>query len=228
VRLYDLVFARGGTASLVSLAGGAGAVLILSMPWAGKVADFFRFPWRPTPTAVLISVAFFAAIHAFNRGGTVELLARLQRRQLLSLPLQVLFAQLLVVPYFVACAILTPGSRVLMLGVIWAYIGTVDLALSLAAFHVGRWAARRGAGVFLPVFVLGAATFALPLVLGLLVAPLHPAALLSSPYAVFSMLTTELRGAELGLAFGAPAALAAVLLLVGLRQTARSIHEQLP
>jgi hypothetical protein len=228
VRSYDFFFSRGGLAALVALAVGSGAVLILSMPWAGRVADFFRFPWHPTPVAFLIAMAFFAAVHALNRGGMVEHLPRLQRRQLLSLPLQVVFAQLLVVPYVVACIVLTSEARVSALWLAWAYVAVVDFALSVAAFHVGRQSIRRAAGVFFPLLALAGVLFGIPLALGLLFAPLRPAALLCPPYVIFSMITTGLRDAELWLAFLVPAGLGTFLFLKGLRQTARSIHEQLP
>ncbi len=228
MRHYDVFFARGGLASLVILAGGAGIVLVLSMPWAGTVGDFFRFPWRPTPVAVLIAVSFFASLHALNRGGTVELLPHLQRRQLLSLPLQVVCAQLLVVPYFVACAALTTPSHVATLWEVWAYIGVVDLALSFAAFHVARQCGRRAVGAFFPLLGLAATAFGLPLAVGLPVVSLRAVALLSPPYAVFSLLSTGLRGTGVCLAFAVPAGAAAWLCLSGLRQTSRSIHERLP
>ena len=228
MRLHDIFFSRGGLASLVALATGSGAVLILSMPWAGRVADFFRFPWRPTPLAFLIALGFFAAVHALNRGGAVELLPRLQRRQLLSLPLQVVFAQLLVVPYVVTCIVLTSGTRVTTLWLAWAYTAVVDFALSAAAFHVGCQSVRRGVGVFPPLLVLTGVLFGIPLAVGLLFAPLRPMALLCPPYTIFSMITTGLRGAELWLAFLVPAGLGTLLFLWGMRQTARSIHAQLP
>ena len=228
MRFDDVFFSRGGIVSLVSLAVGSGAVLILSMPWAGRVADFFRFPWRPTPLAFLIAVGFLAALHAVNRGGTVELLPRLQRRQLLSLPLQVALAQLLVVPYLVVCVVLTSETRVSTLWLVWVYTAVVDFALSTAAFHVGCLSVRRAVGVFFPLLALTGALFGIPLTLGLLFAPLRPLALLCPPYAIFSMITTGLRGAELWLAFAVPVGLGALLFLWGLRQTARSIHAQLP
>jgi hypothetical protein len=228
VRFDDVFFSRGGTASLVSLAVGSGAVLILSMPWAGRVADFFRFPWRPTPLAFLIAVGFLAALHAVNRGGTVELLPRLQRRQLVSLPLQVALAQLLVVPYFVVCVVLTSETRVSTLWLVWAYTAVVDFALSAAAFHVGCLSVRHAGGIFFPLLALLGVLFGIPLTLGLLFPPLHSLTLLCPPYAIFSMITTGLRGAEPWLVFAVPAGLGALLFLWGLRQTARSIHAQLP
>jgi len=228
VRLHDIFFSRGGLASLIALAAGSGAVLILSMPWAGRVADFFRFPWRPTPLGFLIAMGFFAAVHALNRGGTVELLPRLQRRQLLSLPLQIVFAQLLVVPYVVTCIVLTAGTHVSTLWLAWAYTAVVDFALSAAAFHVGCHSVRRGVGVFSPLFAVAGAVFGIPLAAGLVFAPLRPVALLCPPYAIFSMITTGLHGAELWFAFLVPGGLGTVLFLRGVRQTARSIHAQLP
>jgi len=228
VRSDDVFFSRGGIASLVSLAVGSGAVLILSMPWAGRVADFFRFPWRPTPLAFLIAVGFLAALHAVNRGGTVELLPRLQRRQLVSLPLQVALAQLLVAPYLVVCVVLTSETRVSTLWLVWVYTAVVDFALCTAAFHVGCLSVRRAVGVFFPLLALLGVLFGIPLTLGLLFAPLRPLTLLCPPYAIFSMITTGLRAAELWLAFAVPAGLGALLFLWGLRKTARSIHAQLP
>lgn len=221
MRTYDLVFERGGLASLVALAGCPGVVLILSMPWAGRVADFFRFPWRPTPLAFLISLVTFAAVHALNRGSGVELLPRLQRRQLLSLPLQVAIAQVLVVPYVVSSSVLTPSNRIATLWEVWCYAFVVDLALAMGSFHVARWSVRRGVSPFFPLLGLATAVAGVPLAVGLAVRPLRAVSLLSPPFAVFQMVATSLVGANVWVAFVVPGALAALGFVAGLRMTSR-------
>jgi hypothetical protein len=83
-------------------------------------------------------------------------------------------------------------------------------------------------GVFPPLFAVAGALFGIPLAVGLVFAPLRPVALLCPPYAIFCMITTGLHGAELWFAFLVPGGLGTVLFLWGVRQTARSIHAQLP
>lgn len=227
MKLYDILFARGGLASLVALAGGAGIALILSMPWAGRVADFFRFPWRPTPLAFLIAMSTLAAVHAITRAASIELLPRLQRRQLLSLPLQVAIAQVLVIPYVVACGVLTSASRATMLWEVWLYMLVVDLALAAAAFHVARLSLRHAIGVFFPLSIFAAAVAGVPLALGLPMDSLRPVALLCPPYTVFQMATTGLGKADSLIAFLVPGTAALFLFVAGLRQSSRSIHAQL-
>jgi hypothetical protein len=168
-----------------------------------------------------------AALHAISRGGTVELLPRLQRRQLMSLPFQVGLAQILVVPYVVASTALTSAGRVAMLWEVWLYVLVVDLALAGAAFHVGRLSVRRAVSVFFPLAGLAAATVGVPLALGLPFGSLRPIALLCPPYTVFQMATVGLDKTEVLLAFLVPGAAALVFFVEGLRQTSRGIHAQL-
>ncbi len=221
MRVYDIVFERGGLTSLIGLAACPGLVLILSMPWAGRVADFFRFPWRPTPLAFLISVVTFAAAHAINRGGTVELLPRLQRRQLLSLPFQVLIAQVLIIPYIVSSAVLTSSGHVSSLWHVWGYTFVLDLSLAVASFHTARWCIRRGMATFFPLVGLVTAIVGVPLALGLVVRPLRAIALLSPPYAVFRMATTGLGVGDAWLVFLVPGILAVIAFVAGLRMNDR-------
>ncbi len=221
---YDILFGRAGLASLVVLAGGVGATLVLSMPWAGRVADFFSFPWRPTPLAFLISILGLGAVHAMVRGGAVEHLARLQRRQLAWLPVQVLVAQTLIVPYVVTASVLTPASRVGILWEAWAYILIVDAALAIWAFHLSRLCLRRRIGALLPLLGFGVLVSGVPLAVGLPFSSLRSVALLSPPYAVFRLAIAGLSAPEFLLAYLTPGALAALGFIAGLRRVGRDLY----
>ncbi|MCI0478937.1 hypothetical protein L0Y59_00115, partial [Candidatus Uhrbacteria bacterium] len=130
MKTHELFFGRGGYAATLALLIGTGLALVLSMPWAGRVADFFLFPWTPTPAAFFFALAVLGAVHAMNRGAAVEPLPRTRRRQLLSLPLQVSLVHALVLPYVAICTVLVPTRHAGLLWMAWAYVGLVNCTLA--------------------------------------------------------------------------------------------------
>lgn len=228
MRLQALFYSRGGYAATLALLAGSGVTLILSMPWAGRVADFFLFPWRPTPIAFLFALAAFGAIHAVNRGAAVEPLPRIQRRHLLSLPLQVALAQVLVLPYVAVCTVLFPSGNVGFLWLAWAYLGLVNVALAALSFVVSVRCFRRAVHPFMPLLLCVAVCSFLPLFLHFAPDPVRVAALLSPAEVVWRLLNGPVPGGRLLLSFVAPAAVGLALILVSLRRIGREIHGSRP
>jgi len=188
VKPYTLFFDRGGYVACLAFLIGTGLALVLSMPWAGRVADFFLFPWRPAPTAFFLALAAFGAAHAVNRGAAVEPLPRIRRRQLLSLPLQVTLVQVLAVPYVTVCTILLPSRHAGHLWMAWGYVGLVSIAVAAVAFRLASRALRRGRSPFFPLLAFLFAYYVLPLLFELAPGTFRAAALVSPAAALWHML----------------------------------------
>ncbi len=204
MRPHSLLFSRGGLASALALLLGSGAVLILSMPWAGRVGDFFLFPWRPSPLAFLLGLAFFLAVFAANRGSAVEPLPWTQRRQLASLPFQVLFASILITPY-VSLGTVLLASKKSVLWLAWAYLILVSLFIAVGAFQIERTCVRRGLHSFFPRAGFVAVYFGFPFLALLFRAPASDLASISPVILLWRLLTPP-TAAQWGWALAVPVA----------------------
>jgi hypothetical protein len=197
VKPQTMLFARGGSAGLFLTLAGLGVVLILSMPWAGRVADFFTFPWSPSPLAFFLGMLVLAAVHAANRGAVVEMLPQMLHRQVAFLPIQVLLLHLTLLPYVAACRALVLASDFVSLWLAWLYSMVVSVAVAAGAYHLSLSRFQRGRHAFFPILFAIAAYFLVPLVL-LAIPPLADGFIISP----FGGLLTILHGARTGLLVG--------------------------
>ncbi|MDD4903975.1 MAG: hypothetical protein PHX77_05715 [Candidatus Bipolaricaulis sp.] len=221
---YTLFFDRGGYVACLAFLIGTGLALVLSMPWAGRVADFFLFPWRPAPTAFFLALAAFGTAHAVNRGAAVEPLPRIRRRQLLSLPLQVAFLQTLVLPYVTVCTILLPSRHAGHLWMAWGYVGLVSVAIAIVAFRLSSRAFRHGRSPFFPLLAFLCIYDFPPLLLELAPEPFRAAALVSPAAALWHMLAGGEPWTRLLFSFLVPFGLGVVVFLFAHRGVLREEH----
>ena len=221
---YELLFGRGGYAAALALLIGTGLALVLSMPWAGRVADFFLFPWSPTPVAFFFALAAFGAVHAMNRGAAVEPLPRVQLRQLLSLPLQVSFAQALVLPHVAICTVLLPARHAGVLWAAWGYVGLVDIALAILSFRIIARCFHRARHPFFPLFFAACAYYFVPLLFELAPDPVRTAALLSPAAALWTLLGTDEPWGALLLSFLVPFVFGLTLWVATRRRISKEGH----
>ncbi len=228
MRTSDLVFGRGGYATALTLLIGTGLALVLSMPWAGRVADFFMFPWSPTPVAFFFVLAALGAVHAMNRGAAVEPLPRIQRRQLLSLPLHVGFVQALVLPHVAICTILLPARHAGLLWMTWGYVGLVNVVLAIVSFRVSARCFHRGRSVVFPLCCVACAYYAFPLLFEFAPEPFRTAALVSPAAALWSMLAGDESSGALLWSFGVPALLGLALFISTRRRVSKEEHALRP
>ncbi len=224
MKTHELFFGRGGYAATLALLIGTGLALILSMPWAGRVADFFLFPWTPTPVAFFFTLAMLGAIHAMNRGAAVEPLPRTQRRQLASLPLQVSFVQALVLPGVAICTVLLPARHASLLWMAWGYLGLVNVALGIISFRISARCFRRARHPFFPLLFTACAYNFLPLLFEFGPGPVRTAALVSPVAALWRMLAGDEPWGALLFSFLIPFALGLALLLLTRRRVSKEGH----
>ncbi|MCX6094259.1 MAG: hypothetical protein NTY63_05470 [Candidatus Bipolaricaulota bacterium] len=224
MKTHDLFFGRGGYAATLVLLIGAGLALVLSMPWAGRVADFFLFPWSPTPAAFFFTLAALGAVHAMNRGAAVEPLPRTRRRQLLSLPLQVSFVQALVLPNVAICTVLLPARHAGLLWMAWGYLGLVNVALGVISFRISARCFHRARHPFFPLLFAACAYNLLPLLFQFAPGPVQMAALVSPAAALWTMLAGDETWGALLFSFLVPFALGLVLFVLTRRRISEEGH----
>jgi len=224
VKTHELFFDRGGYAATLALLIGTGLALVLSMPWAGRVADFFLFPWTPTPVAFFFALAALGAVHAMNRGAAVEPLPRTRRRQLLSLPLQVSLVQALVLPYVAICTVLLPARHAGLLWMAWAYVGVVNITLGVISFRISARCFHRARHPFFPLFLVACAYNFVPLLFEFAPAPARTAALVSPAAALWTMLAGDAPWGALLFSFLVPFSLGLGLFLVTRSRVSKEGH----
>lgn len=208
MRYHSIVFRRGGLAAYSCLVLGCGVVLMLSMPWAGRLGELITFPWRPAPITFFYAHLLLTCILALNRGAAVEPLYRLRVHTLISLPLQLLFALALVLPYLVFMRVLTPESQTLI-PLFAAYVTLEGTLFAGLSFLVELVCLRRGVTSNLIRQAVAAAILGLPL-LGLLAPPSARWIALASPAYALWRLNVGVGWGEALVIFALPAAVAVV------------------
>lgn len=216
MRLHGILFRRGGFAAYLGLVGGCGLVLMLSMPWAGRVGELISFPWHPAPITFFVAHLLLTCVLGLNRGAAVEPLYRVRLHTLASLPLQLLLGLAFVLPYLVFMRALTPDSQV-SIPLLAGYVTLVGVSFAGLSFALELACIRRGVGSGLLRAGCAAAILGLPLFA--LLAP--PGALrwltLLSPVAALVRLNAGPSAAEAVVALAAPVLLAAAAFLVSWR-----------
>jgi len=207
VRFHSIVFRRGGLAAYACLVLGCGVVLMLSMPWAGRLGELITFPWRPAPITFFYAHLLLTCVVALNRGAAVEPLYRLRVHTLVSLPLQLLLALVLVLPYLVFMRVLIPESRT-FIPLFAAYVTLTGTLFAGLSFSVELVCLRRGVPSNLIRQATALAVVGLPL-LGLLAPPAARWIALASPAYALWRLNLGVGWGEALVAFALPAALAA-------------------
>jgi uncharacterized membrane protein len=228
VKAFPLFFDRGGYAAALALLIGTGLALVLSMPWAGRVADFFAFPWSPTPVALLFALALLGTVHALNRGAAVEPLPRVRRRQLSSLPLQIGFVQALVLPHVAVCTVLVPARHAGLLWMAWGYVGLVNVAFAVVAFRVSARCFRLARSPLFSLLLIASAYYLVPLLFEFAPGTFRVAALVSPAVALWTLLAGEASAGQLAFSFLVPFGLGVVLFVSARRRVATEEHALRP
>ncbi|MEW5826149.1 MAG: hypothetical protein AB1778_04900 [Candidatus Bipolaricaulota bacterium] len=216
----EVFLGNGGYGALLGFLATSGLALVLSMPWVGRVGDYFLFPWRPSPLPFFVVLGFLAPLYAAQRAATIHWLPRRQRLHLLSLPLQVAGALFLSAPLVLTSAILAPGnSRRPLLALAVVLVGSA--AVSIEAFAAARACFRRGLATAPAAWSVALAHALLPMV-----ALVSPTARFLAALSPLGAALAALRGPtalELGFTL-VPALLATITAVLVLQAVREEIH----
>jgi len=145
------VFDSGGFAVFLSLLLLCSLALVFSMPSVLRYGDPISKHLTARPSVFFLSYAMMAAILGLNRGSAALLARRRRRAAVRWVVVQVLLAQVLLLPLLVLARVLAVRQPyILPLSV--AYTTLVALMWAVVGYHVEHWAAAKGTQPFMPKY----------------------------------------------------------------------------
>jgi len=158
----EVITERGGWGVYFSLVLFCGLALVFSMPWATYVKELLASPWQPSPIVFFAAYALLAAVVGLNRGAALASPTGPARRLLGKAIVQVLFGQVLILPYLAYVRVLLPG-REWTIPILFVYVTALSIGFGISGYGIEIRRAGRGIDSFAARYGLAAAAFGLPL-----------------------------------------------------------------